>query len=59
MNEKMYLNKATQENIARLKSRGVVFVPPIEGHLVCSDVGMGHIAEDKDILAAVRALVSP
>ncbi len=54
MNEKMYAHPATQENITRLKNRGVVFVPPVEGHLVCSDHGMGHIADNAAILKAVR-----
>ena len=55
MNEKMYQNKFTQENITRLKNNGAVFVDPILGHLVCSDVGMGHIAENESVLKAVRA----
>ena len=54
MNEKMYQNKFTQENIKRLQSNGAVIVPPIHGHLVCSDQGMGHIAENKTILKAVH-----
>ena len=58
MNEKMYAHPATQENIARLKSRGVVFVPPVEGHLVCSDHGMGHIADNAAILKAVDAALA-
>ena len=58
MNEKMYFNPATQENIERLKKRGVSFVPPVEGHLVCSDQGMGHIAENISILKVVQAALS-
>ena len=54
MNEKMYFKKVTHENIATLKKHGAVFVEPIEGHLVCSDQGMGHLAENKSILAAVK-----
>jgi phosphopantothenoylcysteine decarboxylase/phosphopantothenate--cysteine ligase len=55
MNEKMYFNKFTQENIERLRAHGAVIVPPIHGHLVCSDQGMGHIADNQDILKAVAA----
>ena len=55
MNEKMYRNKFTQENIGRLKGAGATIVPPIEGHLVCSDLGMGHLAENPSILKAVKA----
>ena len=54
MNTKMYENKFTQENIKRLGSNGATIVSPIRGHLVCSDEGMGHIAENKTILQAVR-----
>ncbi len=55
MNEKMYENKFTQENLKRLKGNGAVIVDPIRGHLVCSDVGMGHLAENKSIVQAVQA----
>ena len=53
MNERMYENPFTQENIQRLQKAGMTFVPPIEGHLVCSDHGMGHLAENASILKAV------
>ena len=55
MNEKMYQNKFTQENIKRLEANGATIVAPIRGHLVCSDVGIGHIAENKTILKTVHA----
>ena len=54
MNEKMLANSFTQENISRLKKAGMTFVDPIEGHLVCSDHGMGHLAENASILKAVK-----
>ncbi len=59
MNEKMFYNKATQENIEKLRSRGVKFVNPIEGHLVCMDKGMGHLAELGDIIKAVGSVSKP
>lgn len=55
MNEKMLANVFTQENILRLKKAGMSFVDPIEGRLVCSDHGMGHLAENASILKAVAA----
>jgi len=58
MNEKMYFNKITQENVARLKKHGAIFVEPIKGHLVCMDEGVGHIAENATILGAVEACIS-
>ena len=54
MNEKMFTKKVTQENIEKLKKHGAVIVGPVEGHLVCSDHGMGHLSEDADILKAVK-----
>ena len=54
MNEKMFFNTRTQENIERLKKAGVVIIPPIKGHLVCSDEGMGHLAENASIIAAIE-----
>ena len=58
MNEKMYYKKITQENIEKLKKHGAVIVEPIKGHLVCMDRGMGHLAEDKSIVQAVKRLLS-
>lgn len=58
MNEKMYANKFTQENIERLKKNGASVVPPIHGHLVCSDEGMGHLAENSSLLKAVKSRLS-
>lgn len=58
MNEKMYASKFTQENVERLKKNGASVVPPIHGHLVCSDEGMGHLAENVSILKAVKSRLS-
>ncbi|MGH7197291.1 MAG: flavoprotein [Candidatus Omnitrophota bacterium] len=58
MNEKMYFNRFTQENIERLKKHGAIFVPPIEGHLVCMDQGMGHLAENATIVKVVEKVLS-
>ncbi len=54
MNENMFYHKFTQENLKRLETHGAKIVPPIQGHLVCSDEGMGHIAENKTIIAMVK-----
>ena len=58
MNEKMYFNRFTQENIERLKKHGAIFVPPIEGHLVCMDQGMGHLAENATIVKVVEKVLA-
>lgn len=54
MNENMFTNKFTQENIKRLEQNGMTIIPPIKGHLVCMDQGMGHIAEISDIIKTVK-----
>lgn len=58
MNEKMYFNKFTQENLKRLETNGAHIVTPIKGHLVCMDEGMGHLAENAAILAAVQSALA-
>ncbi len=53
MNTAMYENTITQENIDRLKKRGVRFVDPKETLLACGDVGKGGLADIDVILAAI------
>jgi phosphopantothenoylcysteine synthetase/decarboxylase len=50
MNGKMWLHAATQENVARLKSRGARFVGPEEGILACGYEGIGRLWEPSGIL---------
>ncbi len=51
MHSAMYLHPATQENIEKLKSRGVVFVEPEEGELACGTSGVGRLASITKIIA--------
>jgi len=55
MNVNMWNHPATQENIAKLRERGVNVVEPNEGYLACGMVGAGRLAGHAEILAAVRA----
>lgn len=55
MYQNMYQNPVTQENIARLEKRGFKFIGPVRGKLADGRVGLGHIAEVKDIVAAALA----
>ncbi len=57
MNNTMYKNKILQANIAKLKKLGYHFIGPVKGHLACGSNGIGHIADTKDIVKAVKALV--
>jgi phosphopantothenoylcysteine decarboxylase / phosphopantothenate---cysteine ligase len=54
MNVNMWQHAATQENIATLKRRGVKIVEPSEGYLACGMTGSGRLAEQEEILKAVR-----
>ncbi len=58
MHTGMWENKATQENVKLLKSRGVVFVDPGEGHLASGGVGQGRLAEVQDIIAAINRVLA-
>jgi phosphopantothenoylcysteine decarboxylase/phosphopantothenate--cysteine ligase len=52
MNQAMYIKPQTQENIARLKARGVEFVEPDRGPLACGDEGWGRLAPPEKIVQA-------
>lgn len=57
MNVHMYENPVTQENMAKLKARGVRFIEPDAGYLACGDVGKGRLAEPDEIAeAALKVL---
>lgn len=49
MNGKMWLHPATQDNVNRLKSRGVLFIGPEEGLLACGYEGIGRLWNVADI----------
>jgi phosphopantothenoylcysteine decarboxylase/phosphopantothenate--cysteine ligase len=50
MNVEMWGHPATQENVRRLKERGVQFVDPEEGYLACRTVGAGRLADPEEIV---------
>jgi len=54
MNEKMYLNKITQENIKKLKNLGYKIIEPEKGWLACGIIGIGRLASIEKILEAVE-----
>ena len=56
MNDGMFANVATAENLAALKSRGVVIVEPGEGELACGTVGRGRMASPAEIFSAATAV---
>jgi phosphopantothenoylcysteine decarboxylase len=58
MNGKMWLHPATQQNVARLKSRGVEFIGPEEGLLSCGYEGLGRLWPVEQVAARAISLVS-
>lgn len=57
MNENMYKNTITQNNIAKLKSSGYKFIAPQKGLLACGAVGIGCLAETVEIVKEVKKLL--
>ena len=49
MNGKMWENAATQENVEKLKSRGIELIGPEEGLLACGYEGIGRLWKVEDI----------
>ncbi len=49
----MYDNPATQENLAKLKGRGVTMVGPVEGHLASGLSGRGRMLEPQEIVGHI------
>ncbi|MBW3537090.1 MAG: bifunctional phosphopantothenoylcysteine decarboxylase/phosphopantothenate--cysteine ligase CoaBC [Actinobacteria bacterium] len=59
MHTEMWEHEATQDNIALLRSRGVIVVDPTSGRLAGGDSGSGRMAEPADIVAAIEAFTGP
>jgi phosphopantothenoylcysteine decarboxylase/phosphopantothenate--cysteine ligase len=59
MHTQMYLNPATQENIAKLKQRDVHFLGPDIGDLACGDKGIGRMVNIELIIEKIKSLFLP
>ena len=57
MNDAMWSKPAVQENIARLRHRGVTVVEPETGHLASGHVGTGRLADSSKLLKAMADAV--
>lgn len=53
----MYAHPATQENIDKLRSRGVFIIEPGSGELASGLSGKGRMAEPEDIIKAILPLL--
>lgn len=58
MNGKMYDHPATQENLRKLRERGVAVIDPEEGELACGYEGVGRLAAVEVIVAEVERLLA-
>jgi phosphopantothenoylcysteine decarboxylase/phosphopantothenate--cysteine ligase len=54
MNDVMYANSVTQENIARLKARGFQFIGPEYGRLASGKMGQGRLAAIETIMKSIE-----
>ena len=56
MNQAMWRNKSTQNNLACLRSRGIKVFGPDDGSQACGDIGPGRMIEPKNIAELTSAL---
>ena len=56
MNQQMWLDQATTDNIATLLRRGVHLVGPASGEQACGDIGPGRMEQPAVIAAAAASL---
>jgi len=59
MNETMWENPATQENISKLLNRGVKLIGPNSGFQACGEIGNGRMSEPKEIIEAIEIFFLP
>ncbi|EKO3578470.1 bifunctional phosphopantothenoylcysteine decarboxylase/phosphopantothenate--cysteine ligase CoaBC [Vibrio metschnikovii] len=59
MNQQMYRNQATQDNIATLVRRGVSVWGPAAGEQACGDVGPGRMLEPLELVERCDAFFAP
>ena len=58
MNPRMWAHRATRENVAKLRERGIVLVGPDEGELAEGEWGVGRMSEPEEIFARVEAALA-
>ncbi len=58
MHTEMWLHPATQDNVATLRRRGAVVLPPAVGRLTGPDSGPGRLPEPADIAALAEVVLA-
>jgi phosphopantothenoylcysteine decarboxylase/phosphopantothenate--cysteine ligase len=59
MNSAMYEHPATQEHLATLRKRGVTIIEPEVGFLAERESGVGRLASEEKLLAAIDHALAP
>ena len=59
MNVQMWINKATQRNVAQLRADGIAILGPDSGELACNEFGAGRMLEADELYAAIVASRQP
>ena len=59
MHTEMWLHPATQDNVATLRRRGAVVLPPAVGRLTGPDSGPGRLPEPADVAALAELVLGP
>lgn len=59
MNNKMWSNPATQQNLDDLRQRGIQVIGPGSGDQACGEQGEGRLLEPLDIVAEMKQLLVP
>jgi phosphopantothenoylcysteine decarboxylase/phosphopantothenate--cysteine ligase len=54
MNPEMWENRATQENLVRLKHLGYEIIDPDEGSMACETVGVGRMPEPETLYTVIE-----
>ena len=57
MNDRMWDNPITKENVAKLQKLGYGFIGPEEGWLACRNVGAGRLSEPQKIIDEISRLI--
>ena len=54
MNVRMWLHKATQNNLKILQDYGYLFIGPEKGEMACGEYGFGRMSEPEDIVNEIK-----
>ncbi len=57
MNDNMFQNPVTRENLAKLKARGFIIVEPAYGRLASGKMGWGRLVEIETIIGTIKQVL--